>query len=137
VKPSAILLAAIATLATTVVYAHHSFSMFDQTRVWTWEGTVHEYQWKNPHIHILIDVPAGARQAQTEGRWDFEGESTTISGRQGWTRKTFTSGDKITIVGHPLKTGDRGAMIKYAVTGEGTVLYHSLDRNITPENTPR
>ena len=124
-------------LLTASAQAHHSFAMFDQAKIWTWVGTVQEYKWQNPHMHIIVDIAPGAKNPLTVGRWDFEGESVTISGRQGWTRKSFAVGDAITIVGHPAKDGQKGAMIKYAVTADGTVLYHSLDRNITPENTPK
>ena len=41
--------------------AHHSFAMFDQRKVMTLEGTVHEFQWTNPHAFIELDVPNGAR----------------------------------------------------------------------------
>ena len=32
--------------------AHHSFAMFDQSKIVTLEGTVHEFQWTNPHAWI-------------------------------------------------------------------------------------
>lgn len=130
-------LAAIALLCANDAQGHHSFAAFDLSRTWTWEGTVVEFQWVNPHVHIIVDVPSGATKTETVGRWNFEGESVTISARQGWTRKSFASGDKITVVGHPAKTGDHEAMLKYAVTGSGVVLYHSIDRDITPENVPK
>jgi hypothetical protein len=130
------LLIAIVLVCASPAHGHHSFAMFDQARIWTWEGTVGEFQWSNPHIHIIVDVTSGTN-TEVVGRWDFEGESVSISARQGWTRKSFAAGDKITVVGHPAKTGDRQAMLKYAVTGSGVVLYHSIDRNITPENVPK
>ena len=37
--------------------AHHSFAMFDSSKVWTWEGTVVEFQWRQPHSHVIVDVP--------------------------------------------------------------------------------
>ena len=43
--------------------AHHSFAMFDQTQIWSWTGTVVEYHWRQPHIHIIGNlVGQGARQ---------------------------------------------------------------------------
>ena len=40
-----------AGLATPSVpaFAHHSFAMFDQAKLMTLEGTVHEFQWTSPH----------------------------------------------------------------------------------------
>ena len=48
-------------LAAMPALAHHSFAMFDQRKVMTLEGTVHEFQWTNPHAFIELDVPNGAR----------------------------------------------------------------------------
>ena len=49
-------LAAAIALAIPVL-AHHSFTMFDATKVITITGTVTEFQWTNPHSYIEIDVP--------------------------------------------------------------------------------
>lgn len=117
--------------------AHHSFAMFDQTQVWTWEGTVSEFQWRQPHVHIVVVVPKGAKDPRTVGTWDFESSSPNIGTRQGWTRQTLKAGDKITIVGHPMKDGSKAGSLKYAKTADGRILYHDIDRKVTPENTPK
>ena len=36
--------------------AHHSFAMFELTKDVTYEGTVMEYRWENPHTHIIVKV---------------------------------------------------------------------------------
>ena len=41
--------------------AHHSFAMFDQRKVMTLNGTVHEFQWTNPHAWIELNVSAGGK----------------------------------------------------------------------------
>ena len=49
------LLVAVALLAGAIpVLAHHSFAMFDLTKDVTYEGTVVEYRWENPHTHIIV-----------------------------------------------------------------------------------
>lgn len=117
--------------------AHHSFAMYDQAKVWTWEGTVVELQWRQPHTHIVVDIPRAPGQAATAGRWIFEGASPNIARRQGWNKTVFKPGDKIKVVGNPMRDGSKGASIKYAVTADGTVLYHDVNRQVTPDNTPR
>ncbi|PYS53944.1 MAG: hypothetical protein DMG13_10520 [Acidobacteria bacterium] len=42
--------------AVTPVLAHHSGAMFDQEKVKEVTGTVKEFQWKNPHVWIQINV---------------------------------------------------------------------------------
>jgi len=118
------------------VWAHHSFAMFDQTQIWSWTGTVVEYHWRQPHIHIIVQVPKGTKDARTVGTWDFESAGPNIASRQGWTKLTFKAGDKITVVGNPMKDGSKAGSVKYAKTADGKVLYHDVERKVTPENTP-
>jgi hypothetical protein len=50
-------------LAGVPALAHHSFAMFDQRKLMTLEGTVHEFQWTNPHAFIELDVTSGGRRS--------------------------------------------------------------------------
>jgi len=95
-------LAAAAALSVPA-YAHHSFAMFDNTKLTTWEGTVERYDWTNPHTQIFIVVPPSAKDQSTVGRWNIEGSSPNIMTRQGWNKSTLKPGDKVTLVGHPLR----------------------------------
>ena len=36
------------------VSAHHSASMYDETKITTINGTVRELRWVNPHVSLLI-----------------------------------------------------------------------------------
>jgi hypothetical protein len=105
-------------------FGHHSFAMFELTKDVTYEGAVQEYRWENPHTHIIVKVESGPNA----GVWDIEGGSTAIMGRQGWTRVSFKPGDKITVVAHPLKDGNKGASLFYAVLPDGKRLYHDIAR---------
>jgi hypothetical protein len=136
-KRSIWLAACAALVLAPVAWAHHSFAMFDQSQVWTWEGTVAEYHWRQPHVHIILVVPPDAKDKRTVGTWDIESSGPNIGARQGWTRLTLKPGDKVTVVGHPMKDGSKGASLKYAITSDGKVLYHDVDRSVTPENTPK
>lgn len=89
-----------------LVFAHHSFAMFEMEKDVTYKGVVTEYKWMNPHVHITVDIkPGPGIDPATVGTWDVEGGSTNIMGRQGWTRATFKLGDTMTLVGHPMKDG--------------------------------
>jgi hypothetical protein len=110
--------------------------MFDQEQVWTWQGTVLEYHWRQPHIHIIVQVPKGTKDPRTVGTWDSRPPARTFSSRQGWTKLMFKAGDKITVVGNPMKDGSKAGSVKYVKTADGKILYHDVDRKVTPENTP-
>ena len=36
--------------------AHHSFAMFDQTKLLNTKGTVSQFRWTNPHSFLVLDV---------------------------------------------------------------------------------
>jgi len=106
-------------------FAHHSFAMFELTKDVTYEGTVVEYRWENPHTHIIMKVESGPNA----GTWDVEGASTNIMGRQGWTRSTYKPGDPIKVVAHPLKDPSiKGESLFYAIMPDGKRLYHDIAR---------
>lgn len=124
-----IIAGACATLvAVSTATAHHSFSMFDADREVTLEGTVAEYQWKNPHTHILIAVPDETGDPASAVIWDIEGASVGIMTRQGWNKGSFKPGDKIVIVANPLRNGENGAALVYAINEKGEKLYPDTKR---------
>jgi hypothetical protein len=128
-----IALSLVAVIATTVfagapAFAHHSFAMFDMNKDLSYVGVVVDYKWENPHTHIMIKVAPGAQDPATVGTWDVEGGSVNIMGRQGWNRASYKPGDPITVVGHPMKDGTKGASLFYAIRPDGTRLYHDISR---------
>ena len=112
-------------LAAIPVWAHHSFAMFELTKDVTYTGTVVEYNWENPHTHIIVKVDPGAKDPSTVGTWDIEGGATNIMGRQGWTRATYKVGDPITVVAHPSVDGSHLVLLFYAIKADGTRLYRA------------
>jgi len=108
--------------------AHHSFSMFEMTKDVAYKGTVVEYRWVNPHVHMTLQVDADSGDPTTVGTWDIEGASTNIMARQGWTRASFKAGDKITVIAHPLKDGTKGASMFYVILPDGKRLYQDIAR---------
>ena len=121
--------AALAVMSVVVpAYAHHSFAMFEMEKETVYSGTVVEFNWENPHSHIIIKVAPGAKDASTVGTWDVEGGSVNIMGRQGWNKSSFKPGDPITLVAHPMKDGSKGASLFFAIMPDGTRMYHDIAR---------
>ncbi len=109
--------AAIAVLATPAL-AHHSGAMFDPTKTVTLEGTVKEFQYTNPHswLEVMVTGPDGKVV-----EWGFESEGPSTLLRAGIKAKTFMPGDKVTVVGHPMKDGRSAGSLMSATKADGTV----------------
>ncbi|MFO1503199.1 MAG: DUF6152 family protein [Steroidobacteraceae bacterium] len=98
--------------------AHHSFAIYDSTHQVTIEGTVKEFQWTNPHvwIHVMVKNDKGA-----EEEWAVECTSVNFLQRRGWTKRTFKTGDKVSITLSPLRDGSNGGSFRTVNTINGVV----------------
>jgi hypothetical protein len=132
-RPIAAMILGGVALAAAPVLAHHSFAMFDQRKVMTLEGTVHEFQWTNPHSFIELDVPNGGK-AQ---RWSIELNSPNNLTRQGWKRTSLKAGEKISVRIAPLRNGHPGGLFLDLKKSDGKVLDSGLPKNGTPVNVPQ
>jgi hypothetical protein len=95
-------------LGTGTLSAHHSFSLFDQMKEQTIEGSVKEFQWTNPHcwVQLLVKDSTGK-----EVEWSVEGGSLNVLKRGGWNRNSLKPGDKVSIRIHPLRDGGPGGSL--------------------------
>ncbi|MDE3168661.1 MAG: hypothetical protein KGL75_00850, partial [Acidobacteriota bacterium] len=75
------LLAALLLALATPALAHHSFAMFDRDKEMVLVGTIHEFEWTNPHSWIELDVPNAAGGVD---KWSLECNSPNNLTRQGW-----------------------------------------------------
>ncbi len=111
--------------------AHHSFALFDRDRELTLTGTVHQFEWTNPHAWIEVDVANAAGGAD---RWGIELNSPNNLARQGWRSTLLRPGDKVTVVVNPLRNGERGGLFLQLTTADGRVLAdHFLTRPSAPQ----
>jgi hypothetical protein len=113
--------------------AHHSFAMFDQTKIETLDGTVHEFQWTNPHAFIELDVTSAGKTT----RWSLELNSPNNLTRQGWHRTSLKPGDKVTVSFNPLRSGKHGGLFLDVKLPDGKVLDSGLPKNGKPINVPQ
>ena len=112
----AIMLAGIAVIVAAPAFAHHSFAMFDRTKVINITGTVREYEWTNPHVWIHINAPD---EKGTMREWGFEMQAIAQDYAAGWRSDSVKPGDKISIEYHPLKDGSRGGQLMSATLQNG------------------
>jgi hypothetical protein len=102
-----------------IAFAHHSFTMFDNTRTVTVAGVIKDFQWTNPHTFTWIDV---ANEQGGIDTWGIEGMSPNYLGRRGWTKNTLKPGDRVSIIIFPLKDGQKGGTFLRCTLPDGKVM---------------
>ena len=110
---------ALACALTMPVEAHHSPAAFDRTKQVTLIGTVKEFRWQNPHTWIEVLVPNDKGE---EVLWGIELTSPTYLVRAGWKSNTIRPGDKVTVVGNPVRSGEPSAIFVSLTLADGRTL---------------
>ena len=108
--------------------AHHSPAAFDRSKTVKLVGTVKEFRWQNPHTWIEVIVP---NEKGEEVVWGVELTSPTYLIRAGWKSNTIKAGDKVTVMIHPLKSGEPGGSLGNVKLPDGKM----LGRQIAPGAT--
>jgi hypothetical protein len=129
---AAALFGTVALALTAPALAHHSFAMFDQTKIVTLKGTIVQFQWTNPHAFIEIEATNGGKPRH----WSIELNSPNNLKRQGWTRTSLKPGDKVTLRMSPLRNGQPGGLFLDLTKADGTLLDSGLPKNGKPVNVP-
>ena len=94
-------------IAASVVLAapalgHHSDAGLDMESVVTFEGTVTEFAWRNPHVYTTVET-TDERGEPVE--WALQMGSALVMGRRGWSRDALAVGDRVTVHAHPSVDG--------------------------------
>lgn len=110
-------------------FAHHSAVMFDASKDVTFVGTVKEMLFTNPHVMLIVAV-RGSNGKVTD--WHFEGGSPGALTRAGFYRSTLATGDKVTVIGFPLKDGRPGAGLKDVLLDGKSLLLHNVPAASAP-----
>jgi Family of unknown function (DUF6152) len=94
-------------------FAHHSFDMFDAERTVTIQGTVKEFEWRNPHawLRVLVDNEKSGNPVL----WSFELSSPGRLVPMGMRGDSVKAGDAVLVTFHPMKDGTRGGQFIQAV----------------------
>jgi len=103
-------LVAIASVAVGLLFssvpslAHHGSNVvYDLTESITISGTVARFQFVNPHALIFVEV-TGEDGEVVEWLVGLPSASG-LGSRESWTRDTIKSGDELTIIGSPARSG--------------------------------
>lgn len=124
-------------LTVAPLLAHHNITgKFDPTKTRTLNGVVTNVDWRNPHVHIQMDVVEG----NTVTNWAVELESTIDLERSGWNSKTLKSGDALTVQGITSRDGRPqiwGESVVVKTTGRRVLdLSASAKAALLPANLP-
>jgi hypothetical protein len=101
------------------VAAHHGAATFDTTAEITITGTVTEWVWSNPHSVLKVDVKAADG---TVTNWGVATSNVADLSKRGWSRRTFSAGDMVTVTIQPAKSGAPVGMIRNVVLPDGRKL---------------
>ncbi len=131
--------AAVVVAAAPTLLAHHAISAkFDEAKQVTLNGIVTDVDWKNPHVHVMINVKTGNDVAN----WAIELESPIALQQSGWGRDVVQPGDVLTVQGIAARNGSRQAWARSVVmskTGRQVLNVKNTmpAAPLTPRPTPR
>ena len=123
----------IAAASAIPAVAHHSIAMFDMSRTITLNGTVNKFEWINPHALLWVNV--GGENGEKVQLWVAELGSPGTLTRNGWSKRSFMPGEKVSLDVGPLRDGKPGGFFKKATLVEsGKVLTYSLEPQAKPDS---
>ena len=107
-------------LLSRLVLAHHGVAgLYDMSKLVVLKGTITKFVWTNPHASIQVEVVNA--QGATDV-WGVEMNSPNNLVKQGWKSTLLKSGDKVSVVINPLRTGEHGGAFVSIKLPDGRVL---------------
>jgi hypothetical protein len=93
--------AAVGALTSTSVHAHHPIAAeYFNDRTLEIDGTLVEFQFRNPHSFVFVEAPNDKGQVQ---RWAIEWLAAIQLNRQGVMVGTLNPGDRLVVTGYPAR----------------------------------
>jgi hypothetical protein len=108
-----------AALSVAPAFAHHSFAIFDQSKMLYLSGTVKQFELVNPHTWLHLAVANDKGDVST---WSFEAGSVLQLATLGWSKDSFRIDDKVEVGFRPMKDGSRGGQLMSVKLASGQKL---------------
>jgi hypothetical protein len=100
--------------------AHHGTGVaYEVDKEITLKGTVTEWIWANPHCGLLFDV---TDDKGTVAHWGAELGNPHALSQSGLSKDIFKLGDKVTVAGHPARSGAPRLSLQSVTLADGRVL---------------
>jgi hypothetical protein len=107
-------------LAALPLLAHHGTGVaYEVDKQVTIKGTVTEWIWANPHCGLLFDVTDDKGNV---AHWGAELGNPHALSQVGLSKDIFKPGDKVTVMGHPAKSGAPRLELVEATLADGRVV---------------
>jgi len=106
-------------MSTTSVLAHHSDAGLDMQSFTTFEGTVTEFSWRNPHVYIGVEALSEDGGA---GEWAIQTSAVNTSARMGWSADSLVPGDRVRAKVHPAINGTPYGLLESIEKADGSQL---------------
>ena len=104
----------------TLLFAHHSNSLYDRDHQAELKGEVADFQWINPHIRLLFTVRDSHGSVT---HWTSEGPSPSQMTENGWKKGTLKPGDQVSIVGNLARDGSPTMRLRWVTLPNGKDLF--------------
>ena len=116
----AVLASLVGVLSSTQALGHHSFAAnFLMNEEVSIEAVVTGVRIANPHSLIFVDSVSDSGEAEA---WTVETGTPTVVRRAGWTSTTLPVGTKVTVFGHPTRSGAPTIALTKIVFEDGSEL---------------
>jgi DNA/RNA endonuclease YhcR with UshA esterase domain len=117
---------------TVPVLAHHAEAPFyDMNRNVSIKGVVTKWQFRNPHPFLFVEV---ADDTGVKREWTIEFVGAVRLAKVGWSAKTFTPGETVSVSGHPSRApGTYGISSASVARADGKVIPGSGRGGNSPE----
>jgi hypothetical protein len=105
-------------LLSVSAFAHHNYRLrFDYDVDVSMEVVVTKFDWKNPHIEILVNVE---NEDGTVTPWVMPTMAPGVANRLGITPETLQPGDRILVTGAPARNGSNELRARTMTLADGT-----------------
>jgi len=99
--------------------AHHgTANVYDMSKPVVMKGTLTKFEWTNPHNQIFFDVT----DEKGVTHWTAATEPPQVMLERGWTRKSLTIGEQVTVYVFVAKNGAPVGNLQKIVLANGTEL---------------
>jgi hypothetical protein len=100
--------------------AHHTHAHYESEANTVLEGTIKDFEWRNPHSWVTITV-VNEQTGEPED-WLLEARAPGALMRSGWTEESLKPGDHVAITIRPLRSGGTGGLLRSVELADGTSL---------------